>query len=72
VPQSGYSSGSLTGAPQPPANGNLNREKRPKTVLIEDYSPKVANPNLNINARTFGQITTKTGSRTLAAHRRDF
>jgi hypothetical protein len=28
--------------------------------------PTPANPNLNINAGTFGQITTKTGSRTLA------
>jgi hypothetical protein len=28
--------------------------------------PTPANPNLNINTGTFGQITTKTGSRSLA------
>jgi hypothetical protein len=29
--------------------------------------PTPANPNLNINSGTFGQITSKTGSRTLQA-----
>jgi hypothetical protein len=49
-------------------------ESRNVTIRLDASNlfnhPTPGNPNLNINSGTFGQITTKTGSRTLAGQLR--
>ena len=62
-----------------PGSWNFDANLQKKFIISEDVSvairldarnifnhPTPGNPNLNLNSGTFGQIATKTGSRTLA------